>query len=247
MRSRSRIWGKGLKIALLTTETLHHAYFAREIARTCEAIAFCETRNSATPKFETRHPFEDERETYEAARWFEGRRSRISDFMPTHHMETLNDPAVLAALKDQKPDFVIVFGTGVLKPPLCEAFAERIYNLHGGDPEEYRGLDTHLWAIYHRDFRGLVTTLHRLDSGLDTGDIVGQRHLPLSRNMPLHGLRAVNSEVCVQLTRTAMEQICGGTIAARPQRKAGRYYSAMPTVLKDICVSSFQSYTAKLT
>jgi folate-dependent phosphoribosylglycinamide formyltransferase PurN len=235
-----------LKVAILTTETLHHAFFAREIARAGDTVGFCETRRAAPPPFETHHSFEDEREAYEASRWFGGQKSKLSDFVRTRQVETLNDPTALAALKEEKPDFVIVFGTGVLKPPLCETFSNRIFNLHGGDPEEYRGLDTHLWAIYHRDFAGLVTCLHRLDPGLDTGDIVAKGSLALSRDMPLYALRAVNSELCVALTRNAMGQSTTGAITAQPQRRAGRYYSAMPAVLKDICVTRFKNYTAKL-
>ena len=75
---------------------------------------------------------------------------------------------------------------------------EKIFNLHGGDPQRYRGLDTHLWAIYHKDFGGLVTTLHILPK-LDDGDIVSMGTLPVSKDMPLYALRKVNTEVCVNL------------------------------------------------
>jgi len=235
-----------LKTAILTTETLHHAYFAREIALACETVAFCETHHATPPPFEIHHPFEEEREFYESTRWFGGHKSRVSDFIPTREVETMNDPAALTALRNERPDFVIVFGTGVLRSPVCEAFAGRIFNLHGGNPEEYRGLDTHLWAVYHRDFAGLVTSLHRVDAGLDTGDVVAKGALTLSRNMPLHALRAVNSELCVHLTREALEGSATDSVTAEPQRRAGRYYSAMPAVLKEICVTRFKSHTAKL-
>ncbi len=236
-----------MKIALLTTETLHHAYFARELARNHAISAFCETRPTTPPPFATHHTFEDAREEHEVARWFNGVKARIGDFVPSRAVETMNDPAALIALQNENPDAVIVFGTGMLKLPLCEAFEGRIFNLHGADPEQYRGLDSHLWAIYHRDFAGLVTTLHRLDAGLDTGDIVGMKPLPLARHMKLHRLRAVNSELCVRLTQDALTRLDSGTLTARPQASAGRYYSAMPTVLKDICVRRFEAYTARMT
>ena len=28
--------------------------------------------------------------------------------------------------------------------------------------QKYRGLDSHYWSIYHKDFESLVTTLHRV-------------------------------------------------------------------------------------
>ena len=45
-------------------------------------------------------------------------------------------------------------------------------NLHGGDPEKYRGLDSHLWSIYHEDWASLVSTLHVVSKDLDAGDSI---------------------------------------------------------------------------
>jgi folate-dependent phosphoribosylglycinamide formyltransferase PurN len=237
-----------LKIAVLTTDTLHHAYFVREIARAYgDVVAFCETHTLAPPPFETHHPFEVARELHEAVHWFEGVRRHVSDFVPAQSFASMNDPEALTALRAQNPDFVVVFGTGLLHAPLCEAFQGRVFNLHGGDPQEYRGLDSHLWGIYHRDFTGLATCLHRLDPGLDSGDIVAQGSLVLSPGMKLHELRAINSELCVTLTLGAIDAARRGAVAAQPQRRAGRYYSAMPTVLKALCVTRFENHTARLT
>ena len=105
----------------------------------------------------------------------------------------MNDASAIASLEKESVDIVIVFGTGVLKPPLIEICTQRIFNLHGADPENYRGLDTHLWAIYHKDFSGLITTLHHLDTGLDTGDIVLQSAIPIHQKIKLHELRAANT------------------------------------------------------
>ncbi len=37
-----------------------------------------------------------------------------------------------------------------------------------------------------------------------------------------------------------------GAFASRPQARAGRTYSHMPTVLKELCVSRFARHTARL-
>ncbi len=120
-------------------------------------------------------------------------------------------------------------------------------NLHGGDPENYRGLDSHLWAIYHRDFEALVTTLHFVTSELDDGDIVGQMRVPLRSGMALHQLRAANTEVCVELTVSALEALRSrGVLDARRQLRCGRYYSFMPTPLKELCNRRFATHTSRL-
>ena len=149
----------------------------------------------------------------------------------------------MRALKKENPDMVLVFGTGLLKEHLIRVCPNNTYNLHGGDPESYRGLDSHLWAIYHRDFSSLVTTLHRLDTSLDTGDIILQGQIPLTQGMGLYMLRAVNTQLCVQLAVATID-MCSryGNVVSRRQRQAGRYYSSMPSTLKSICCKNFEKY-----
>lgn len=237
-----------MKIAVLTTQTPHHAFLVREMqSRFGNIVAFCETAVCTKPKFETYHPFEGNRDQYEWQRWFGGTETAIADLVPTYHVTSLNDQDSVAALNVEHPDLIIVFGTGILKSPVIEICPKRIFNLHGGDPEQYRGLDTHLWAIFHRDFTGFVTTLHRLDTEVDTGDIILQGEIPLYPNMPIHTLRAANTEVCVKLASGAIDMVVrDGDVSCRRQRQVGRYYSAMPANLKSVCQSRFNTYTKKL-
>ncbi len=237
-----------MKITVLTTETPHHAYFVRELAAAHDNVeVFCETTTAVKPPFATHHPFEDERDHYEWQSWFGGTRTRIGEIVPTHLFDSLNSRTAVKALVGSRADVIIVFGTGVLKGSVITAKPHGIFNLHGGDPECYRGLDTHLWAIYHRDFEGLITTLHRLEEDLDTGDIVMQGKIPLSKEMPIYALRRSNTEMCVALSLTAIDMIRrSGSVISRPQRTRGRYYSSMPTDLKDVCRKRFESYTAGL-
>ena len=120
-------------------------------------------------------------------------------------------------------------------------------NLHGGNPERYRGLDTHLWSIYHNDFGDLVTTLHHVDADLDTGDIVFQSKLKVEAGTRLHQLRAINTKVCVNLFLVALGAFQSiGWLPSREQVSHGRYYSYMPAVLKEECIRKFNRYVTGL-
>ena len=120
-------------------------------------------------------------------------------------------------------------------------------NLHGGNPEEYRGLDSHLWAIYHNEFINLITVLHLVDSNLDTGDIVETSNIELFAGMDIKALRKINTEICLNITIKALSNYEKNNIFdSRPQLKIGRYYSFMPSVLKDSCVKNFLRYTKDL-
>lgn len=236
-----------MRVAILTTQTSHHIHFVRTVAARFEVgRVFVET-TAATAPFETAHPFEQLRDAREWEAWFGGTPARLADYAESETFADLNDPAAVGAVAALEADVAIVFGTRRLRAPALAALPTDSFNLHGGDPERYRGLDTHLWAIYHRDFEGLVTCLHRLDAELDSGAIVACGKLALKPRMPLADLRRVNTETCNALTLDALETLDRGEhLPGRPQRQRGRYYSFMPTVLKDICLRQFDAHVAKL-
>jgi methionyl-tRNA formyltransferase len=236
-----------VRLVILTTDTLHHAYFVREIAgRWPLAGVFLETKSLKAP-FPTAHPFEAAREDYERAAWFKGKPAQVGDFSKTQFFPSMNDGSAVEALRRARPEALIVYGTGKLGPQVIDVCPAGILNLHGGDPEHYRGLDTHLWAIQRRDFGALSVTLHRVAAGLDTGDIVDQEAIPLKRGMGLHELRRYNAETCVRLVDRALTAFANdGRFPSRPQRKKGDYFSFMPAEQKQACVETFAAHTRAL-
>lgn len=236
-----------MKIVVLTTETPHHAQFVKEVSRVFPIdCVILETQVVVAP-FETEHPYERERDYYEREIFFDGNCVTVSSLAETREFENLNRPEALDFLSERKPDVVIVFGTGRIRHELIATVPDSIFNLHGGDPEEYRGLDSHLWAIYHGDFGGLVTTLHRVDTTIDGGDVVAKSTLGLYRGMKLLELRRVNTQACVELVLGALNAYhATGRCVATTQARKGRYYSFMPAALKELCRAKFEKYTANL-
>ena len=236
-----------MKIVLLTTETTHHTYYAWKLnAQFPLAAIVLETRRWVAP-FETSHPFEVLRDTYEREVLLADCKSTFTDIADTRVLETVNSDEGVASLRALAPDVIIIFGTGRVSAQLIALPTTACLNLHGGNPEHYRGLDTHLWAIYHRDFLNLVTTLHRVDAELDTGDIVFQSQLQIDKHSRLHHLRAINTEACLQMSLVALSALeSRGQLPSRKQLTAGRYYSGMPAVLKEDCLKKFERHVMRL-
>jgi len=236
-----------MRVVVLTTETPHHAYFVREIARHARIEWVLLEGQLCSPPFETAHPFEAERDDYERKVWFGGDSPSVGEFAEAWTKPTVNDAAVHLRLRGTAPDVVLVFGTGRLSAESIAACGVNVLNLHGGNPAKYRGLDSHLWTIYHRNFGELTTTLHRVSPQLDRGDIVEQMPLQIARDSGIHKLRRLNTEVCLRLCLSAINTIrTSGKVSAIPQSEVGRYYSHMPAVLKSICVERFATYTRSL-
>jgi len=236
-----------MKIVVLTTDTLHHTYFVQELEKVFPLESIVVERNKLSAPFDTHHPLEDRQESYERKAFFHDKNVRLRDIAKTFEVASANDPGSLAHLKDIAPDVIVVFGTGKISKEVIQICPNGIMNLHGGDPEKYRGLDTHLWAIYHRDFGGLVTTLHHLNEKLDDGAIILQAAIPLRPGMELHQLRRYNTETCIDMVTSALDMFARWRhMICRPQRKRGRYYSFMPSALKETCQIRFKEYTDRL-
>ena len=236
-----------MNTVLLTTFTCHHSYFAAAVRDEFPWRAIF-LENDKTHSFsKAHHGFEKAQYEYERRELGGGLWDSMNDIAPTKTFPCLNDAECVAALRALNPEVVIVFGTGRLKPSVIEVASRACLNLHGGDPEEYRGLDSHLWAIYHQDWRSLITTLHHVDSRLDTGDIVLQEQLRLSRHVKLYELRAVNTRACVNLVLMALDSLHRrGWLPRRCQRRHGRYYSSMPRELKKVCARKFNKHVKEL-
>jgi methionyl-tRNA formyltransferase len=231
-----------MRLAILTTETTHHLHFVRELARENHDMrVFCETR-SAAPPFPIAHEFEVEREHYEAETWFSAGKPAFGSLGEALYVEDINGNLARAELSAFRPEATLVFGTGRVKSPILSLDLPNFLNFHGGNPERYRGLDNHLWAIYHGDAESIVATLHVVAAELDAGDIVFIQSVPIRPEMQLHQLRAANTQVCVNLARLAMLAMDRGlTLPKVRQSRQGRYYSFMPAELKSVCVRKFST------
>lgn len=236
-----------MNIVILTTETTHHTFYAWRLSQyfPLQAI-FVETR-CWKPPFETSHSFEDERDNHERSVLLANFKGTLADLSNTHIVESVNSEESISALQAYAPDVLLVFGTGKLHSTVIEIPSAACLNLHGGNPEHYRGLDTHLWAIYHRDFKNLVSTLHKVEAEFDTGEIVSQAQLEVDKNTRLPHLRAINTGACVQMSVQALLSLQSmGSVPSRKQLSRGRYYSSMPSVLKEDCVKKFEHYVSQL-
>src|SRR4051812_7901162 len=73
-------------------------------------------------------------------------------------------------------DWTVVYGYRYLiREPLLSRYRNRIINLHISLLPWNRGADPNLWSWLEGTPKGV--SLHRIDAGLDTGDLLGQRRL----------------------------------------------------------------------
>ena len=243
-----------MKLTILTTNTIHHCYFVQEALKSDLEVSVIS--ENPTPiknialleqSFETsKKAYETKRNNYESQKWFQGRKTHINSFPNVYEVNDINSKSTINKLIEINPDLLVVFGTGLVRKGMISIFENKIFNLHGGDPEKYRGLDSHYWSIYHKDFKSLITTLHKVRPILDTGEIVLQGRVKLWSNMELYQLRASNTELCVDLMFSLVDLFKSNKpIIGRIQKSKGRYYSLMPEALKHDVKIKFDNYIKK--
>lgn len=236
-----------VKILILTTETLHHTFYIHELSQLqYELFTVIET-GSVQPPFETKHSYEIQRDKYEKSLFFNEDPPKIKNLNACHEVENINSRIAIDTILDFNPSLIISFGVRIITNKTLKALPFPIFNFHGGCIKRFRGLDSHLWAIYHKDFAALQVTFHCLIPKVDAGTPIFVENIELAKNMPLHKLRAKTTEHCVHITKKFLsKEIKTPLTKAMPESKLGRYYSFMPSVLKQIAANNFIQHTATL-
>ncbi len=224
-------------IALLTTKTTHHIHFENQIFKKFKNIITITETDSIKPKFKTNIDFEKKREVYEKKIWFKNK--KIDFKSKKYVVKNINNKKIFKILKENNIKFIIVFGTRKINKEIIKIYKNRIFNLHGGNPQEFRGLDSHYWSIYNNNFN-LYSCLHKLNSKLDDGDIIFLDKIKLKKKMKIYQLRLHNTVCCIQMVLRLIGLINKkNKIPFIKQKKRGCYYSFMPQEIKKIVEHEF--------
>lgn len=160
----------------------------------------------------------------EAAFFFDDRAVKLDRPELAQQAEYINDRTVYETVQRLAPDFVAVFGTSLIKPPLLGQGAMGMLNLHGGLSPDYRGADCTFWALYNGQPERVGCTLHFINAGIDTGALIAHVCPELKDGDDELALfwRAVrdSAEAYVQ----AIERLARGEALGQRQERRGRLY-----------------------
>ncbi len=92
---------------------------------------------------------------------------------------TLNDESVLARIEELNSDIAISISFDyILKNEFIRIFKKRAINLHPSYLPYNKGQYPNVWSIIEGTPSGV--TLHYIDAGIDTGEIIAQKKVPIS-------------------------------------------------------------------
>jgi hypothetical protein len=87
---------------------------------------------------------------------------------------SLNSPRVMEILQKENPTFVIVAGTRIISEEILNCIPGNFINIHTGIAHRYRGVHGAYWALTEGRPQWAGVTVHQVDSGIDTGQILAQ-------------------------------------------------------------------------
>ncbi|WP_257307444.1 formyl transferase [Geothrix campi] len=89
-------------------------------------------------------------------------------------IRSVNSPACREALARLCPDVVFVIGTGIIRAETLQAIRVPLMNCHFGITPKYRGQAGGYWALAKGDPDHAGVTVHLVDAGVDTGEVIYQ-------------------------------------------------------------------------
>ena len=105
---------------------------------------------------------------------------RLIDFLKTHNdVIVTQDRLSLKKIKKIDPALIISYGyTHIIKKDVINFFKDRIINIHISFLPWNRGVSPNFWSIVDNTPKGV--TIHFIDEGVDTGEILFQKQLQIS-------------------------------------------------------------------
>ena len=150
--------------------------------------------------------------------------------VPFELVSGINAPDCLSRIDHYRPDFLIYAGGGILRRGLIERVPRGVLNIHSGPLPHVRGMSAPEWTLY----LGLdpTATVHFIDPGIDTGAIVGDVSVGVSRADSLGHVRGRTLLAGIDLLVSLLGPVAAGRTERRenPPGRGRQYHEMVPTL-----------------
>ena len=147
--------------------------------------------------------------------------------IPVFQPERVRRPEVSERLRQEGADLIVVAAFGqILSQEILDMPAHGAVNVHASLLPKYRGAAPIQWAVINGEKESGVTIM-QMDAGLDTGDILLQRAVPLEEGETAESLYDKLAVLGGELLVEALPQIEAGTLSPAAQDPAAMSYAKM--------------------
>ena len=157
--------------------------------------------------------------------------------IPVFQPEKMKDGEALKILEELKPELNIVVAYGKILPKEILYFPEHhSVNIHASLLPAYRGAAPIQWAVLNGEKESGVTSM-LMDEGLDTGDMLLSKKIPITEDMTAGELHDRLSELGAEVMSETVKAIKENSLKPQKQPETTTEYAAMLT--KELCPVDF--------
>ena len=100
----------------------------------------------------------------------------------------INDKKIFQKIKNKKIDFVICYGTSIIKEEFINQFKPNFFNIHLGLSPYYKGAGTNFFPFVNNELHFCGSTIMQLNKKLDSGKIIHQIRPSFEINDDIHSI-----------------------------------------------------------
>lgn len=151
------------------------------------------------------------------------------DTTKTSLVASVNDEVCKQLLQQLQPDIVVVNGTRIISKKILQCTNAVFINMHVGITPWYRGSHGGYWALYNNDVANFGTTIHLVDSGVDTGGILKQVFAKPTKADNFTTYPVIQVAEGISAIKTVLAEVIKNNIAVTSNNSKGNMYY-QPTI-----------------
>jgi methionyl-tRNA formyltransferase len=127
-------------------------------------------------------------------------------------VSSVNSDQTIQVLQEMQPSVVVVSGTRIIAARVLNSIPAVFINMHAGITPMYRGVHGGYWALVENNAPACGVTVHEVDTGVDTGRILGQAQITPNGadNFVTYGFLQLAAGL--PLLTTAIRDACDGQL-----------------------------------
>jgi methionyl-tRNA formyltransferase len=146
-------------------------------------------------------------------------------------VDTINDDICLEHIRSFNPDLILVKGTRIISKKILSCTKAPFINMHVGITPRYRGVHGAYWALANKDRGNAGTTIHYVDAGIDTGNIIAQQTIGITSKDNFVTYPLLQIAAGIELLKSIIPQVLSGnknTVAVKAVTGSRLWYH--PTI-----------------
>lgn len=132
------------------------------------------------------------------------------------YVPSVSSPIVAEELRRHQIDLLLLGQSGIVPETVFTVPKLATLNAHPGWLPFYKGIDCVAWTLLDGRFDQIGSSLHRVDRGIDTGEIVNQQLYRWRGDETLRVLEARLYDDCIDLLVDSIEAVRRGELRAQP-------------------------------